>query len=471
MTIKKFTGKTREEAIALAKEEMGEAVVIMNVKEVRAKGLLGIFKSSQYEVTAALEDDVLPTRPFTVAQLPPRDTVSPRNFDVRADEEIPLKEISGSSASDAANVSTQAQSQTLGVTPPISHWKEEEDSRSDGVASAQVSQGMEAVANEATALREAFAAVNEVMEKNGHATIAPIPHSEERQRQQEPQNFMPLKDADFVQEIPESREDESHRFFKILYKMLLENEVDETYINQFMDDLDRVSHSTNGLDYLISSVYQKMILKLGQPEVITLTKKRPKVVFFIGPTGVGKTTTIAKIASRFKLEQEKRVALLTADTYRIAAAEQLRTYASILEIPLTICYAPEDIAKEIEKLAEFDLVLVDTAGFSHKNEGQREDMKRLLASLPEEYERETYLVLSATTKYRDLVEIADIYSAFCTYHLIFTKLDETTAYGNILNMKLHTGAALSYVTTGQNVPDDIEVVDTQKLVKQLLGGR
>lgn len=285
------------------------------------------------------------------------------------------------------------------------------------------------------------------------------------------QPFMPLEHMPFVEEVSSERESESQAFYKMLYRVLLDNEVDEIYINQFMDDMDRVSHSTNGLDYLISNIYQKMILKLGQPEVITLTKKKPKVVFFIGPTGVGKTTTIAKIASKFKIEQDKKVALLTADTYRIAAAEQLRTYANILDTPLSIIYSPEDIGKEVEKLCDYDLILVDTAGFSHKNDAQREDMKKLLHSLPEQYERQIYLVLSSTTKYKDLQDITEIYNGFCQFSLIFTKLDETSRYGNILNMKLKTGAPISYLTTGQNVPDDIEIVDTQKLVKQLLGGK
>jgi flagellar biosynthesis protein FlhF len=257
----------------------------------------------------------------------------------------------------------------------------------------------------------------------------------------------------------------------MVYKVLLENEVSEVYINQLMEDMERASHSTDGLQFLISNTYQKMILKLGQPRPISLSEKRPKVAFFIGPTGVGKTTTIAKIASKFKVEHEKKVALLTADTYRIAAAEQLRTYANILDTPLTIVYAPEDISREIEKFRDYDLVLVDTAGFSHKNDVQREDMKRLLENLSEEYEREVFLVLSATTKYKDLLEITDIYQEFCQFSLIFTKLDETSAYGNIYNIRMRTQAALSYVTTGQNVPDDIEEVDTQKLVKQLLGGK
>ena len=225
------------------------------------------------------------------------------------------------------------------------------------------------------------------------------------------------------------------------------------------------------VDYILSSIYQKMILKFGQPQPITLTGRKPKVVFFIGPTGVGKTTTIAKIASRFKVEKGKKVALYTADTYRIAAAEQLRTYANILNTPLDIVYSSKELNEELENAGEFDLVLIDTAGFSHKNEEQRNETKELIDHVPEEYEKEVYLVLSATTKYKDLLEIADIYKDNFKFKLIFTKLDETSCLGNILNMKLYTGADLSYTTYGQDVPEDIELFNTQSIVKLLLGGK
>ena len=429
MTIKKYQGKTKEEAIALAKEELGNSVVIMNVKEVRQKGFLGLFKGNLYEVTAAVEDDAVAPQPFSVNR-PITPAPTRGNFEAVADEKITFP-----------------------------------------------------AAAQEDALKDAFAAVNQVIHTK-EKTIAedvikkdPVKkenvteNQSQNQPKQEKTEFRPLESMSFVEEISTERENENHTFYRMLYKVLLDNEVDEIFINQIMDDVEKVSHSTNGLDYLISNVYQKMILKLGQSDVISLSKSKPKVVFFIGPTGVGKTTTIAKIASKFKIEQEKKVALLTADTYRIAAAEQLRTYADILNTPLSIVYTPEDIAKEIEKLHEYDLILVDTAGFSHKNDAQREDMKTLLSSLPDTYERQIYLVLSSTTKYKDLIEITETYQNFCEYSLIFTKLDETRAYGNIFNMKLKTGAPISYVTTGQNVPDDIEVVDTQKLVKQLLGGK
>jgi flagellar biosynthesis protein FlhF len=257
---------------------------------------------------------------------------------------------------------------------------------------------------------------------------------------------------------------------QILYRTLLQNEVNEKYTNQIIDEIEKFIRPGNGVDIILSSVYQKLILRFGQPKTIELGGPKPHVLFFIGPTGVGKTTTIAKIASRYKMEYGKRVAFITADTYRIAATEQLQVYANILDAPMLVVYSKDEINASIEQLSECDLVFVDTAGFSHRNDAQRQDIKNLIDTVGEEFEKEVYLVLSATTKYKDLLDIVDIYKGLANYKLIFTKLDETTTYGNLLNVKLYSGADLSYTTYGQNVPDDIEVFDTQKIVKQLLGG-
>ena len=214
-----------------------------------------------------------------------------------------------------------------------------------------------------------------------------------------------------------------------------------------------------------------MILKFGKPSGITPAKDGVKAIFFIGPTGVGKTTTIAKLASKFQLDEKKKVALLTADTYRIAAAEQLRTYANILEVPFRVIYTEDELLKAMEDFKEYDYVLIDTAGHSHQNQAQKDMMCKLIGAVDEKIEKEIYLVLSATTKYKDLLSIADSYKDMADYKLIFTKLDETTTLGNLLNMRLYTGAALSYVTYGQNVPDDMEEFNPQKTVKRLLGGK
>lgn len=132
-------------------------------------------------------------------------------------------------------------------------------------------------------------------------------------------------------------------------------------------------------------------------------------------------------------------------------------------------YSADELKQSIEKYQEYDLILIDTAGRSHKNEEQKEDLRQLL-EVAREYDQEIYLVVSATTKYRDLVKITQTYSDISSYRLLFTKTDETGALGNILNIRMLTQAPLSYMTFGQNVPDDISETDAQYIAKQLLGG-
>ena len=134
-------------------------------------------------------------------------------------------------------------------------------------------------------------------------------------------------------------------------------------------------------------------------------------------------------------------------------------------------YTVEEIEQALIDFKEYDYILVDTAGHSYQNAAQKENMTRFIHSMDDKVEKEVFLVLSATTKYKDLISIADSYKEMADYKLIFTKLDETTTLGNLLNLKLHTGASLSYVTHGQNVPDDIENFNPQKTVKRLLGGK
>ena len=273
------------------------------------------------------------------------------------------------------------------------------------------------------------------------------------------------------EEEQEEEPNEQMKFMKLLYNTMIDNEVHEKYANQIIDEAEKNNNPNMPFDYCLTNIYQKMILKFGQPKTIEPAKEGPKVVFFVGPTGVGKTTTIAKIASKFCVEEKKKVALLTADTYRIAAAEQLRTYANILEVPFRIIYSGQEIEQACQEFKEYDYILIDTAGHSHHNEEQKNNINQMLHSMDEKAETEVYLVLSATTKYRDLTSIADTYAKMTQYKIIFTKLDETTALGNLLNLRLYTNADLSYVTCGQNVPEDIDKFNPQTTVKQILGGK
>lgn len=256
---------------------------------------------------------------------------------------------------------------------------------------------------------------------------------------------------------------------QLVYNQLLNNEVDEAYANELIGEIEGSLKKDATIDNVLAAVYQKIVLKLGQPYSLEDMGEKVKYIFFIGPTGVGKTTTIAKIASLFKLVKKTNLALLTADTYRIAAAEQLNTYAGILSVPLKIVYSAEELAEAKQEMDKFDMVLVDTAGRSHKNNEQTEEIKRIVDAIPED-EREIFLVLSATTKYRDLVKIVETYSDIKNFKLIFTKLDETGTIGCMYNIRMLTGAPLSYLTWGQNVPNDIGRVEAQAIAKQLLGG-
>ena len=281
------------------------------------------------------------------------------------------------------------------------------------------------------------------------------------------------KPEEETEEAPEeeTKEDEMSRFIKLVYNTMLDNEVDEKYANLIIDEMEKNNKPGTPFDHALADVYQKMILKFGNSQELTESQKGPKVVFFIGPTGVGKTTTIAKIAAEYQLDKKKKVALLTADTYRIAAAEQLRTYAGILEVPFRVIYSAEEISQAVRDFQDYDYIMVDTAGHAHQNEDQREIIKGLIHAADGLTDTDVFLVLSATTKYNDLKKIVDAYREVTDYRLIFTKLDETEERGNMFNIRLYTGAEICYVTCGQNVPDDLESFNPQKTVKLLLGGR
>ena len=281
------------------------------------------------------------------------------------------------------------------------------------------------------------------------------------------------KPEEETEEAPEeeTKEDEMSRFIKLVYNTMLDNEVDEKYANLIIDEMEKNNKPGTPFDHALADVYQKMILKFGNSQELTESQKGPKVVFFIGPTGVGKTTTIAKIAAEYQLDKKKKVALLTADTYRIAAAEQLRTYAGILEVPFRVIYSAEEISQAVRDFQDYDYIMVDTAGHAHQNEEQRESIKELIHAADGLTDTDVFLVLSATTKYNDLKKIVDAYREVTDYRLIFTKLDETEERGNMFNIRLYTGAEICYVTCGQNVPDDLESFNPQKTVKLLLGGR
>ena len=403
MIIKKYIGKTEENAVGTAKKELGNNIVIMNVRNVKRKGLFSVLRPKIVEITVALEEE---KEQKSLAEMQKRAALLPQ--------------------------SNVEHSNKLFESPDSSNNIEE---KLDSLQTLLVNQFQKSE-NDKKEMKD---------NKDKENTI--------------------------VDDIQPTKEPEHMAFIRLLYNKMIDNDIDEKYANQIMEEIEKLCKPNMPFDNTLVNTYQKMILKFGKSEGILPAEEGPKVIFFIGPTGVGKTTTIAKIASNFAVEEKKKIVLLTADTYRIAAAEQLRTYANILEVPFRVIYSEQDIQTAVSDFSKYDYIFVDTAGHSHKNEKQIDQILNMIQSVDSIAEKQVFLVLSANTKYSDLIKIANSYDTLEEYKLIFTKLDETTTLGNLYNLKLHTNAPIAYITLGQNVPDDIEPFNPQKTVKQLLGGR
>lgn len=224
-------------------------------------------------------------------------------------------------------------------------------------------------------------------------------------------------------------------------------------------------HQLHKEEDVYPAVLEQMIRRIPIMPPIEIGGKR-KVMAFVGPTGVGKTTTIAKLAARIALEQRnKRVGLITADTYRIAAVEQLKTYSDIIRVPLRVIYNGSDLERALQDLSYCDLIFIDTAGRSQRNDSQMEQLRDIL---PKNLIDEIHLVLSMNTSYEDMMEIIDRFGELYLSSLIFTKQDEAKRKGVILNVLKQTGYKISYITFGQDVPEDIEEADPRKIAEMIL---
>lgn len=437
MIIKKFQANTETEAIMLAKDDLGKDAVVMNIKTIKPKGLFRYFRKTKVEVTAAVDE--VSTKKDSSKESKTESKISSQ-FNAKIDEKLhPELQTDSKEDIEAKELEEKLNSLALLLEQQIENQKNESRKNKSTEGSHAVQKHNTSSANDS---------VKEPNRNTGDKEVVDV-------EDKSPKTSFKEKSIDLIIE------------------QLTNNEVTYSYAKQIIDE---ITHSGNirTLDDMLACVYQKIILKLGQTELLTKKtdnkeEKKPYVIFFIGPTGVGKTTTIAKLSSKLILEDKKKIAILTADTYRIAAVEQIKTYANILSIPVDVVYEAKDLDKIIPKYKEYDYLLIDTAGRSHKNKEQVDDLKSLYTYF-KDYLISNYLVLSATTKYKDLKNITQLYSDIADYSIIFTKLDETDALGNILNIKLDTGKSLSYVSYGQNVPDDIEVMNPQIIAKQLLGG-
>ncbi len=254
---------------------------------------------------------------------------------------------------------------------------------------------------------------------------------------------------------------------KEIVDVLRHREIQEPIITAVLNQLKKYNnflHSTNIDSYVVSSLAS--MIPTFQFEVHK--QNRPKVVSLVGPTGVGKTTCIAKLAVISKILHNLNVGLISVDTYRLGALDQLRIFADVSNVDMLVAYEPDDIPGLIKKFAQKDVIFIDTAGRSQRNTEHLQKAKEFLNAA---HVDETYLVMSATSGTKTLFDVAERFKVLEYDSVIFTKIDEAATYGNILNVVANYNVPISFLTNGQVIPDDIISADPEFTASMIYTGK
>ena len=402
MKIKKYLVKDIKEALIQIKQELGENAVILQTRRIRKGGFLGIFGGEIFtEVTAVAEENTSSV------------DSKKKDFDNQEDTIYNLREIlSRNIKKNLNNVKNYEKGNFNGVKPE-NHDEIDNRNVSNGnpIASTNIIKDIEEI-------KRMFVQLNAKIEMfNGDL-------------------------SEFPAEL------------KKLFNRMVDQSISKDLSLKMLYELkDEESFEINRLSDLISRYFEKLI-KVEVPNIGN------GISMFLGPTGVGKTTTLAKLAANLKLKQKKKVAILTIDTYRIAAVSQLKTYSEIMNIPFFVAYTPQEARNIISTIENFDSILIDTAGRSQRDEIHLDELKKYVEVVKSDYR---FLLLNIAINTKDLIDTIERFSLCEPTHLIFTKLDETNNFGNILNVGDNFNLPIAFITTGQDVPDDIEIADSKRL--------
>ncbi|MDK2900748.1 MAG: flagellar biosynthesis protein FlhF [Thermosipho sp. (in: thermotogales)] len=256
--------------------------------------------------------------------------------------------------------------------------------------------------------------------------------------------------------VSSQKSDNEPEWSKDLRKSLSFHDVNFEIIEKIIEYIKIKYGSIDFNDENSRFVLSEVFLPFIKTEVPDLTGK----VMFVGPTGVGKTTTLAKLAAKMSINNHKKVGILTLDTYRIAATEQLKTYATLMDIPMRVAYTPKEAKIELEPMADFDLVFIDTAGRSQKNDLQMNEIKAMSEIINPDF---IFLVVGMQYRSNDVELITKKFSSVSPTHVILTKMDETSSLGHFLNIGHYINSPIIFVTNGQRVPDDIMEANNKEL--------
>ncbi|SFS79082.1 flagellar biosynthesis protein FlhF [Paenibacillus sp. BC26] len=441
MKVKRYVVNALPEALPMIRNELGVDAIILNTKEIRVGGFLGMFGKKKTEVIAAIEAG---SQSAPTPKSPPRPqpakqpTVSPSMM-----------------ASIASMASTAVAEQQIAKEKPT---------RQD-------------------------AAVHNAPEVPAGARVSPAATYEARIAVQQPQsgveNRKPrLTEEELIAEIRDMKQwivrmskqqklETRPEALQGLQERLLEQEVSQKLIDKLIEEIEEKleltdrSPQTTAVDRLtVWRIAEQILLEWLKDFEASVIGRETQVIHFVGPTGVGKTTSIAKLAAEQTLKSGRKVGFITSDTYRIAAVDQLRTYATILNVPLEVVFSPSEVARAFKQLEDRELIFMDTAGRNFRNELYVSEVNSLLQS---DRRSETFLVLSLTGKFADMSSVAENFAKYGIDRVLYTKQDETNACGAILNLAMEQGLRPTYIAYGQTVPDDITTFKVSTYVSQLLG--
>jgi flagellar biosynthesis protein FlhF len=412
MEIKTFRAKTMRDALDLVRRELGPAAAVLHTREVNAGPLKRLVFGRQYEVAAS-----------SAVNVPSRFAAEAGGSGLGAGVGQFVVPSTQYGDGDVAGVVSDIVPDLSPSSVPAAHLEADYRARYRDDFRQQM----------AGQLGELHAMVEKLCER---ASAAP------------------------VHDMPES-------LFRVFTDMI-EAEIDESIARGWIDEL-RKEGGTRKLDD--SALVKSRIATMLEDEIsvagpITTDANRCRVVALVGPTGVGKTTTIAKLAANYRLREKRRVGLITVDTYRVAAVEQLRTYADIIDLPMEVVATPREMREAVSRMSDLDLVLMDTAGRSPRDEVKIQELKSMLGEAEPD---EVHLVLSSTAGAKSLINTAERFADVGTTAMLLTKLDEAHGLGHLVSLVRGCRLPISYLTDGQNVPDDIRVAERRELAQRLLG--
>ncbi|WP_410769239.1 flagellar biosynthesis protein FlhF [Fontibacillus sp. BL9] len=493
MRVKRYIVDTMPDAMSKIRSELGADAVILSTKELKVGGFMGLFGKKKIEVIAASEGSESPSakpkpQPIRTAAAPIARAAVPDAY--RKSSQL----AAASSGADPGQAGIQptvtATAQTSRNPLPEAGLQERPVKQEKETPKVQIPVRVPTAELDYTAsakgqpdlVREETAASRwdeALRQADLNQKISPAPAASTVTKEAD---YMRLKEERLLEELREmkswigqlARQQHENRELPdplpAIKNRLESQELSPVLIEQWIDAA--YSHWMDSGKSLteeeLNSLIRSEAASFLQERVGDGIRNNTRIVYIAGPTGVGKTTTIAKLAADQIFRGHKKVGFITADTYRISAIEQLRTYSSILNVPLEVVQSPGDVQRAMQRLSHCDLILMDTAGRNYLNEIHVAELHSLLATSEQS---ETYLVLSLTSKSQDMKKITEHFSRYGLDKVIFTKLDETESVGPMYNLIHEYPLRVSYIANGQNVPDDLLSADRELLLDLILGAK